>query len=525
MAKGYLAIVLHAHLPFVRHLEYADPLEENWFFEAVTEVYIPLLLALEELLESGVDFRLHISLSPTLLSMLQDDLLLSRYVRRLEDLILLAEKEMVRTRRSRPFASLARMYRDRFRATREAFVTRYRRNLIEPFRRLQESGSVEILASAATHGFLPLLSATPAAVRAQVRVGVEYYRRTFRRAPGGFWLPECGYERGVDEPLHEQNIRYVILETHGVTHARPRPQYGVYAPICSPSGLTVFGRDPESSKQVWSSVEGYPGDFDYREFYRDIGYDLDPESLRPLTRPDGVRFDTGIKYYRVTGKHDRKEVYIPERARRKALLHARNFLASREKQVEALSSLMDRKPLILAPYDAELFGHWWFEGPGWLVALLRNCSRQKSVRLTTLTEYLEEYPLHQTSRPSPSTWGNRGFSEVWLNGKNDWIYPHLHRGTNRLGRVVRRHPHARGLARRALQQAGRELLLAQASDWAFMITSGSTASYATARTKTHVRNLERLLDEIEAGKINKASLAETERRMNIFPEIDYNFFL
>ncbi len=525
MEKGYLAIVLHAHLPYVRHPEHEDSLEENWFYEAITETYIPLLFVLENFVEDGVDFRLTLSISPTLSSMLVDPFLQSRYVNRLERLIELAEKEIKRTKSQPEFNVLAQMYHRRLLQVHDAFLNRYDRNLVQAFKRLQELGKVEIIASAATHGYLPLLSVDRSAVRAQIRIGVEHYQQVFGRGPKGFWLPECGYYPGVDELLREDGIRYTILETHGVTRAKSRPKYGVYAPIYCPSGVAAFGRDPESSKQVWCSNEGYPGDYDYREFYRDIAYDLDLDYIKPYIHRDGIRVDTGFKYFRITGKSDHKEVYIPEWAERKADLHAGNFMFNREKQIEYLASVMNRKPAIVAPYDAELFGHWWFEGLMWLNYLVRKIAYdQKTIRLTTLSEYLEEYPVNQVSTPSTSSWGYKGFHKTWLNGSNDWIYRDLHHGASLMERLAKGHPQAEGLTLRALKQAARELLLAQASDWAFMLNTGAMAEYATQRTKTHLLRLNRLMNEIEAGGVDTDGLSMIESQDNIFPHIDYRSF-
>ena len=524
MNKGYLAIILHAHLPYIRHPEYEDSLEENWLYEAITETYIPLLLVLDKLIDEDVDFRLTFSLTPTLASMLTDPFLQLRYEKRLERLIELSEKEMKRTQSQPEINVLACMYHERFVHVAHAFRHRYHRNLVEAFRRLQTSGKIELIASAATHGYLPLLSPDPAAVRAQIRVGVEHYQRLFGQRPKGFWLPECGYYPGVDGLLREQGVRYTILETHGITRADPRPRYGVYAPVYCPSGLAVLGRDPESSKQVWSSTAGYPGDYDYREFYRDIAYDLDLEYLRPYIHCDGIRIDTGIKYYRITGKGEDKEVYVPEWAEKKAAIHAGNFMFNRERQVEYLASVMDRRPVVVAPYDAELFGHWWFEGPFWLNDLIRKiATEQGTIRLITLSEYLEEYPVNQVSQPCMSSWGFKGFNEVWLNGNNDWIYPHLHQAANKIGLLARNNRRARGLTLRALNQAARELLLAQGSDWAFMM-SGAMAEYATKRTKTHLLRLHRLFTGIDTRRIDETWLSEVESMDNIFPEIDYHSF-
>lgn len=521
MKPGYLALVLHAHLPFVRELDQEDSLEQNWLFEAITETYVPLLLVLDNLIRDGIDFRLTFSITPTLASMLADPLLQSRYVARLEHLMELAEKEVARTSSDPQFGPLAHMYRSLFSRIHDTFVLRYHKNLLDVFRRLQALGYIDIMASAATHAYLPLLSVNETAVRAQIKVGIEHYRQVFQRMPTGFWLPECGYFPGLDAFLDEEGIRFTILETHGITRADERPRYGIHAPVYCPSGVAAFGRDPDCSRQVWSGSEGYPGDYDYREFYRDIGHDLDHDYIRSHIQPDGTRMDTGIKYHRITGKGDYKEPYVPKWAEQKAEIQAEHFLAERVKQIGHLENLMDRGPMIVAPYDAELFGHWWFEGPRWLDYLIRKIAgRQDTIRLVTLSEYLKEYPINQTATPCMSSWGSGGFSEVWLNGRNDWIYPHLHMAGEMMEDLAARSPAPPGPALRGLNQAARELLLAQASDWAFMINSGNMADYAGRRIKNHLDRFLRLKEQIEHATLDEEWLEAVENQDNIFAGID-----
>ena len=233
---------------------------------------------------------------------------------------------------------------------------------------MQDAGKLEIITCGATHGFFPLMEVTRASIRAQVKVAVGHYERALGRKPLGIWLPECGYHPGYDEILKEVGIRYFFTDSHGVLHGTPRPKYGVFAPVYCKSGVACFGRDMESSKQVWSSIEGYPGDYVYREFYRDIGFDLDFDYIKDYIHPDGVRIHTGIKYYRITGSEE-KQPYNPYMARERAADHAGNFMFNRERQVEYLYDFMNKKPMIVSPYDAELYGHWWYEGPLWLNSL------------------------------------------------------------------------------------------------------------------------------------------------------------
>lgn len=525
MEKGFLSIVLHAHLPFVRHPEHEYFLEETWLYEAISETYIPLIHMMEGLERDRVPWRLTMSLTPSLMSMLRDPLLQDRYIRHVDKLIDLANKEIERTRFMPQFHETALHYFWEFTRAKDTFNNRYHRDITQAFRRFQDHGHLEIITCSATHGFLPLISRTESAVRGQIETAARLYEDVLGRRPIGIWLPECGYYPGVDKFLKEQGIRYFLTDTHGILHASPRPKYGVFAPIFCPTGVAAFGRDVESSKQVWSAVEGYPGDYDYREFYRDVGFDLDYDYIRPYISPDGIRVNTGIKYYRITGNTDDKEPYVRAWAIEKAASHAANFMFNREKQVEHLHGFMGRKPLIVAPYDAELYGHWWYEGPDFLNFFIRKTAFDQNVfRLIAPSDYFREYPVNQISTPSFSSWGWKGYSETWLSGSNDWIYRHIHKATLRMSELAGRFRGQNGAVGRALKQAARELYLAQSSDWAFIMHTGTMVPYAIKRTKDHLVNFTRLYDDLTNNRLDEGFLRELEHKNNIFPNVDYHMF-
>ena len=521
--QGYLSLVLHAHLPFVRHPEHEKFLEENWLFEAITECYLPLLAVLEGWHRDGMDARLTLTLSPTVCAMLLDPLLQDRYVRHLGGLIDLAEKEVHRTSWDPPFNELASFYRGRFHDWRRLYFG-YGRNLVGAFRRFQEFGMLEIITTAATHALLPLMVNHPASIRAQVLVARDHYRECFGQDPRGIWLPECAYAHGVEQVLQEANIRWFIMDTHGVLHARPRPRYGVFAPVFTENGLAAFGRDLDSAKQVWSKHEGYPGDPRYRDFYRDIGFDLDFDYVRPYLAGD-VRTFTGIKYHAITGGNSDKLVYNRRTALETAAQHAQHFLEARMSQIARLGQIMDRPPLVLSPYDAELFGHWWYEGPEFLDYFVRKSYYDQQVfRLTTPHEYLQQNPTQQVAQPSASSWGEEGYWKVWLNEKNEWIVPHLDIAQARMTELARKHPPATGLRQRALQQAARELLLAQASDWPFILRTGTSPEYARRRVTEHLLRFTALYEQIESGRIDLEPLTGWEAKDNLFPGVDYRYW-
>ncbi len=524
MEKGYMALVLHAHLPFVWHPQSEAYIEERWFFEAVTESYLPLLDAFEGLVRDQVDFRVTLSLTPPLLSMLAAPLLQERYAAYLDNLIELAEKETERTRGSAANRELAELYLHSFRRLKQRFVHDYQGNLISGFRKLRDAGCLELITSTATHAFLPYIR-TEQALRAQIEHAIRLHVDLLEEYPQGIWLPECGFREGLDYILKDYGLRYFFSEAHGVLSADPKPRYGLYAPVLTPGGLAAFARDREASEQVWSSQHGYPGDFDYREYYRDIGYDLDYDYLKPHLHQSGLRLNTGIKYHRITGSNECKALYDPALAREKAAVHAGNFMFNRERQIEYLSKQMDRKPLVTVSFDAELFGHWWYEGPQWIDYLCRKIRfDQNTMKLVTPSQYLREFPVNQQCELQFTSWGRGGYGDVWLGPANEWLYRRLHRMEACMLEAAQRWPKPSRLQRRALNQMARELMLAESSDWAFIIEQGTMVEYAKQRSHTHIRNFHELFTMLLDGLVHETRLARIEQDGAIFPSMDYRVF-
>ncbi|HEX7997807.1 MAG TPA: 1,4-alpha-glucan branching protein domain-containing protein [Pyrinomonadaceae bacterium] len=529
MPTGFFSLILHAHLPFVRHPEHPEFLEEDWLYEAITEVYLPLIFVFSNLQASGAQPRLAMNVSPPLCEMLSDSLLQERYTRHLENLLALSEKELSRTSREAPeFHPVARMYKETLSAAHHLWTTRYNRNLVRAFRELQDEGVLEIITCGATHGFLPLIS-TPEAKRAQISVAVNNYRKHFGRSPRGIWLPECAYEPGVEDLLAGAGIEYFISDTHAILYGEPRPRYGVYAPVRCPNGVAVFARDLETSQQVWSSVVGYPGHANYREFYRDLGWDAPLDYLLPHLHAGGERRHLGLKYYRITGRdvsQEDKQPYNPTLARERAAINADDFVGKRISQAEQLhTTFHGRAPLVVSPYDAELFGHWWYEGPQFIDFVFRKLHwDQQTIQAISPGDYLDAGVPIQTQQPSQSSWGEDGYFKVWLNEANSWMYPHQQAAEERMTTLANAHPLADAPLRRALNQAARELLLAQSSDWAFQIYQGTTVEYATRRFRSHIRRFNALADDIEQNRIDGERLTEIESRDNIFAELDYRTY-
>lgn len=546
--RGFLSLVLHAHLPFVRHPEHGRFLEESWLFEAITESYIPLLQILERWQQDGVRARLTLTLTPPLCAMLTDPLLGRRYRRHLDDLLLLVEKETHRTTWERPFYELAVFYQKRLLSIRKYYES-CQGQLLARFRKLQDADQIQIITSAATHALLPLLANDSAALRAQILVARDHYQTCFGRVPTGIWLPECAYTESLEPVLKEAGLRWFITDSHGLLHASPRPRYATFAPILTPAGLAAFGRDADSAKQVWSRHEGYPGDPRYRDFYRDIGFDLDLDYLQSCFPVPAQRGFTGIKYHRITGGTEAKAPYERASALEAADEHAAHFLSARMAQIQRAADILQRAPLVVAPYDAELFGHWWFEGPEFLDLFVRKAFYDQQVfGFCTPEDYLGRFPTQQVASPAASSWGEGGYWRVWLDETNAWIYPHLHAAQQRMSELARRFsspvgsageqtqaPSARipvsdgaqgptPLQLRTLKQAARELLLAQSSDWAFILRTGTSPDYARKRVTDHLLRFNKLYEQLLGGHIDEPWLGSIEQADNLFPEIDFRYW-
>jgi 1,4-alpha-glucan branching enzyme len=262
-----------------------------------------------------------------------------------------------------------------------------------------------------------------------------------------------------------------------------------------------------------------------------VGWDAPLDYLLPHLHADGARRHLGLKYHRVTGRDvplSDKQPYRPRRARARAALHAAHFVDERIKQcARQRDALGGHLPLITSPYDAELFGHWWFEGVHFLGHVFRELARRRDeIEALSPADYLAAHTRLQTQRLSPSSWGAEGYYKVWLNDTNAWLYPEQHAAEARMTALANKYAVATPdpLTSRALTQAARELLLAESSDWAFQIAHATTVEYATRRFNSHIARFHALASDIEQERIDAALLAEIESRDNLFAELDYRTY-
>jgi len=511
----YLILALHAHLPYVRHPEWDNFLEEQWLFEAVCETYAPLVLMLEGLRRENIPARLTVTLSPTLMLMLDDELLHERVVRYVDTrLQLLGEEAERHASLNDPFRDLVRMYRERFTAIRD--VLDGSGGLLRAFKALMDAGMLEIITCAATHAFLPHLVMSPGSIERQVGVGCRVYERLLGRRPKGIWLPECGYIPGIESTLAAEGIEYFFTESHAIELAAPAIDYSPgdpLLPVKTPSGPVAFGRDRETSKAVWSSEEGYPGDVAYRDFYRDVGFDLPTDVIGPYLPPAVDHTFTGIKYHRITGETDRKEPYDRSMALFMAHEHALDFISRVKGRLWWLGKQGMESPMIVCPYDAELFGHWWFEGIDWLGEVFRELRHVDGIEAVAPVDYLARGGQTRAGLPAHSSWGDGGYGEVWGSKQAEWVYPHIYGLNHHLRRLRNLHASSSDrIVRRALAQFERELLLLESSDWPFILHTGTQSGYANIRLAEHIEACNRLRVMLETGEIDEQYLADLEWR-------------
>lgn len=556
-AAGAFTFVLHSHLPYAR-LAGMWPHGEEWVHEAIAETYVPLLNALYDLRDEGVDYRITVSVTPILAEQLADPLIVEHFLSYAEERAAWAAADIPRFEEAgdEQLRDLAIHFHHWYSRTLTSFRDRYRGDLIGALRELQDAGLVEVSTSAATHGYLPLL-ARDSSIFGQLQTGVDAYKRHFGRAPQAIWLPECAYRPayiddsdgqdvrrpGLESFLEAQGLRVFFTETHTVEGGRPVGKaageaMGLYGAVSrrysvqlseveqnepgttyepywvgdAPGHVAVLGRNNRTGQQVWSGDFGYPGDFHYREFHR----------------KDGV---SGMQYWRIGmpgTELGQKPPYEPGRAAERVREHARHFVGLVEELVEQYQGSTGRYGILSSNYDTELFGHWWFEGVDWLKEVLRGLSQSTSVDLTTASAYVGEHEPARVMELPESSWGSGGTHFTWLNVDTEWMWAPIHGAERRMEALVAAHPDAEGLTRDVLNQAARELLLLQSSDWPFLVTTGQAKEYASMRFTEHVDRFNELADMLdhpdEPTGAEMDTMTALRERDNPFPEIDYRVF-
>ena len=529
-------LTLHSHLPWVLH-HGRWPHGSDWLCEAALDSYLPLVVMLQSLEQEAVPPPVTLGITPILAAQFAHpsfrdelDLYFAHRLATIDE-----APDSLRASGDAHLLPLVAFWRHHIEAL-QATWHQIGKDLIAEFRRHAVAGRIELISSAATHGFLPLL-ARDESIRLQLLVGRAEHARHFGELPRGCWVPECAYRPagpwqpaptvtriplrgGIEDHLRYAGFQWFFVDAHiveagqtfdlytGRTQRRPalteprRSPYQGYRVGAVTRGRPIYAlvRDPTTTEQVWSRHGGYPGAAAYLEFHK-------------------IRYPGGLKLWRVTGPDvdlGAKAPYVPREARDTAATHAAHFQGLLDR-IDATAKAEDHT--IIAPFDTELFGHWWFEGMDFLRFLYEDLSALTRVKPVTAGNALRDAPPDTALRMSPGSWGKDGDFSMWLNPETEWTWNRLWPLEDRFWNAV---PASmpRWDARPVLEQAARELLLAQSSDWQFIISTGAAGDYATQRFNEHCDALEILLPFLEDPA---SDLVEGARRAGELAAIDGPF--
>lgn len=570
MSKGYFALVLHSHLPYVlSHGRW--PHGTDWLCEAAAETYLPILRTLGELISEGCHPKLTIGLSPVLCEQLADGEFKNEFIAYLNQKIKAAQADAEEFYKYSQESMLANshLWENFYQKTLDHF-NQIGQDIPFEFRKLQDGGYLEIITCGATHGYYPLLSRDES-LQAQTKAAVTNYQKHFGRQPRGIWLPECAYRpryrwtppvpingkqesyerKGVEEFLSENGIDFFIIDsvllkggksvgvyidrfealkllwTSFESQYKPRSEEFDKTPrevylVSLTEGkkpTAVFTRDPETGLLVWSGEHGYPGDGNYLDFHK-------------------KRFPGGLRYWAVTSpKSDLadKVEYHHETALGRIDENADHFAGKVEDILMGYHKESGQSGILVAPYDAELFGHWWFEGPQFLKQVLKKLCASENVDLTFLSEHYDRVkPTRVVSIPEGS-WGQGNHHYIWFNELTSWTWKHIYECEAKMCELARYwadHPDRRSSELEdLLKQTARELMLLSASDWQFLISTWAARDYAELRLSEHYHDFKRLA-EIADKMIGDQTIGtgdwqffrDCRTRDTLFPEIDLAWF-
>ena len=567
MSLGTFTLVLHGHLPYVlRHGIW--PHGEDWLYEAAAETYLPILGLAGEVEFLGGRPAMTIGLTPVLLEQLAHDHFKDGFAAYLQDRIERAAQDRKDFEKYDDgyhghMAYLADWWIDNFTKLAEQFEA-IDRDIPGAYAKFARAGKLEILTSAATHGYFPLLL-EDASIRAQTRAGIASSERILGFKPTGMWLPECAYRPacepwyppvvfgdarhriGVEHLVADEGITHFFVEHHLLEQSRSegvigedgryhkvdweegskypgRGWYSVNEPMWvnsdgGPGRTVAFARDPRVCEQVWSGAIGYPADAVYLEFHRKWGE------------------RRGLRYWRVTGKGvdlGDKEPYDPYHTEARLHEQANHFCHLVKDRLRDYQQRTGRNGAIVACFDAELFGHWWFEGPKFLRDVLLNLHHDPDVEVVTSQERMERHTPDKVVAMPEGSWGEEGDHRVWMNEDTRWIWEVEYRAEALFGKLTYQLPwrdEKNTQLRDLLEKAGRELLLMQASDWPFVIRREQAIDYGIKRFVLHAGRFENLmsmaekvargeqLNDVEQFEIKDADLHDV-----IFPKIDLNWW-
>ncbi len=526
MSLGYFGLILHGHMPYVKKSG-VWPAGEETLFEAMLETYIPMLNVLRNLKEEGIKSAITINITPILAEQLADEYMKERFIEYMGAMISRAKKDIIRFQNHHERKAIAEFHLKNSLYILDTFYHNYYKDILGSFKWLQDEGMVELITCGATHGFLPLLE-SDSGLFSQIQTAVDTHKRYFRQEPKGIWLPECAYRpkeykngnirESIDYWVNNSSIEYFFVDSHGILNAEIIEQNNEIGLNTNfgyvlETGVCVFGRNRNISRQVWDAKIGYPGDPYYCEFHR-----KDHES--------------GINYWRITSKQTAKEdkqLYGIKKAKERVESHANHFISVITNELEQFSEYYTKKGIIISPFDFELYGHWWKEGINWLKRVIELVYNNDEIEMITISEYISKYKEQfSIIKMRESSWGEGGDFRVWKNPEHEWLWPYINSSIKDFEKVLELNPNPKEWEAKILNQIARELLLMEGSDWPFLLYTKQAKEYANQRFHNHHQRFNKLIwaakDFNDKKRISLRELEEIESIDSCFQGIKIDYF-
>ncbi|MBR4321010.1 1,4-alpha-glucan branching protein domain-containing protein [Treponema sp.] len=530
MAKN-LVLTIIAHQGYIRHENEGDyALQNDILFSALSQTYLPLLDMFHRFENEGIDFKLAMVLSPSLCSLLDDEMIKGQYVRWLEKRIALGEKEVIRLSADEKLLENAKSCLAKAKKDLADFVQLYSQNLLKEFAYFSEKGNLELLSTCGTYAFLPHYGDMTEILNAQVEVGLYSHRHYFGSNPDGFYLPFMGYTPGIEKVLRSYGFRYTIVDIRSILFSENVPENGIFTPVrcdmdtgtsLSQSSLALFAQDPDTPDDIIGQG-GFASNPVYKNQGKDIAFELSAQELveAGFIEENSARIPSYFRYW----NNDGDKVYDEKAAFAQAEKDAETFFNSKKAKLDGAEACMaGKEPSLLCVIDAKSLGQEWAEGLVWLEKVIRK-SLSSDISLSGPAPLVGNIFSLQKITPYPGAAQGNSYGEDLLDSSNGWMIRYIRKMCERMVDLSDRFPNETGLKVRLLNLGARELMLAQSGEWTKMIHDGFFPEYAEKRFKEAIKAFMVVFDALGSNSVSTEWLTRIEREHIIFPWMNFRMF-